>query len=498
MAAKAKKKTRCPFQNECERKCEYEGSELKCDYYKNNAVGDSVIPDQEELRKMYDKLEDDKRLEEELKGINLPEELENTSSTFDVSKVAGELSSGGEIKMIELGRLIPSKDNIFNVENDITPLAEDIKLNGLLSPLTVCSAGEEGFYRIISGHRRYKALCEVYNNSFEVPCFVTVPKSKASEKYMLIQANMASCQITYGDINKARKLAEKCLLELKAEGVEFPGKMRKHVAELLKVSEAKLAKTKFISKNLNSDIQQLSDLDFSFDNKYKVAHWPKEMQQKLYDKKLKGGKYFGEVWDYDNKIKNGEDPFVKQKKEKPKLHPEDMWCLYVSPAKKCDNYENFRTYVGVPISKFGITFSCETACCKYCDFNEICPAACKVAKDTLSVRKDKYPEISFLIYKSRLAIRFLLLQKGFDEQKINDLASLDGYTFVNSFSNLVKDSYSEYFNLRDLLYYLHLLKITPNEFFDIVKNHTDGPRELEKDIKPKWEIYLGESAGEDT
>jgi len=49
--AKKKLNTRCPLQVECERKCTYEGHELDCDYYFNNAVGeDRTIEDQELIR----------------------------------------------------------------------------------------------------------------------------------------------------------------------------------------------------------------------------------------------------------------------------------------------------------------------------------------------------------------------------------------------------------------------------------------------------------------
>ena len=39
--------------------------------------------------------------------------------------------------------------------------------------------------------------------------------------------------------------------------------------------------------------------------------------------------------------------------------------------------------------------------------------------------------------------------------------------------------------------------IEPNEFFEIVKNHTEPPYNPINDIKPKWEIYLGEDGGSD-
>ena len=48
--SKVTKNKRCPLQKECGRKCEHEGAELNCDYYKNNGIGESAIDDQELIR----------------------------------------------------------------------------------------------------------------------------------------------------------------------------------------------------------------------------------------------------------------------------------------------------------------------------------------------------------------------------------------------------------------------------------------------------------------
>ena len=88
---------------------------------------------------------------------------------------------------------------------------------------------------------------------------MVAPKSSEAEAYMLIQANMMSRVLNWNDTEKARKKAEEVLLALKAQGVEFPGKLRKHVANLLKVSEAQLAKVKYVSEHLIKEIQDIDD-----------------------------------------------------------------------------------------------------------------------------------------------------------------------------------------------------------------------------------------------
>ena len=53
------KNKRCPLQEECERKCSYQGHELDCDYYHVNARKDYYIEDQEEIRRKIEKKEEE-------------------------------------------------------------------------------------------------------------------------------------------------------------------------------------------------------------------------------------------------------------------------------------------------------------------------------------------------------------------------------------------------------------------------------------------------------
>ena len=73
-----------------------------------------------------------------------------------------------QVIQIPLSQLIVNEHNFFTVE-DVQELADDIELNGLYSPLTVCAAGE-GKYRIVAGHRRRKAL-ELLGRK-DAPCIV--------------------------------------------------------------------------------------------------------------------------------------------------------------------------------------------------------------------------------------------------------------------------------------------------------------------------------------
>ena len=53
------KNKRCPLQEECEKKCSYQGHELDCTYYHTNARKDYYIEDQEEIRREIDRKADE-------------------------------------------------------------------------------------------------------------------------------------------------------------------------------------------------------------------------------------------------------------------------------------------------------------------------------------------------------------------------------------------------------------------------------------------------------
>ena len=150
MAKKTENK-RCPFQQECERKCEYELHELDCDYYFNNAFGDFIIKDQEEIREARERTDEENRI---------------YSDEFEYHEdVTGEIEHI-PIKLLHRHHQNPRKDL-----GDLTELADSIKAKGVLQNLTVVpfwfettGAGEdrpekqaELGYLVVIGNRRLEA-----------------------------------------------------------------------------------------------------------------------------------------------------------------------------------------------------------------------------------------------------------------------------------------------------------------------------------------------------
>ena len=165
--AKKIKNERCLLQKECGRSCGFCGDELGCDYYKNNAVGDALIPDQEELRA---RLEAERaRLEEE--------------------RLLGELADEGEdgrsrIVYLPVSDLHPHPDNPRRELGDLSELAESIRSKGVMQNLTVVARAEGG-YTIIIGHRRHGAASLA--GLSELPCVIVEMDAREQLGVMLLE-----------------------------------------------------------------------------------------------------------------------------------------------------------------------------------------------------------------------------------------------------------------------------------------------------------------------
>jgi len=181
--AKKIKNGRCPLQKECGRSCSYVNDELGCDYYKNNAVGDSVIPDQEELRA-------------KLEAVRL--QIEDAEAIESLVLSEDEPMGEGEKKIVYLpiGELFPHPDNPRKDLGDLSELSESIRARGVLQNLLVIeghyvadgSAGhrlEEGGYTVIIGHKR-RAAAEIAGLS-HLPCVIEEMSYQEQLETMLIE-----------------------------------------------------------------------------------------------------------------------------------------------------------------------------------------------------------------------------------------------------------------------------------------------------------------------
>lgn len=161
-----------------------------------------------------------------------------------------------EITMVPFERIAQNWRNFYAVDTNEQDLAESIKVSGLLTPLGVVPGANDG-YRLISGHRRWRALRYLRDSEPDgrdrwatVPCVVyATPEDADREELMLIHANAQRVKSGPEIAKEAQKTTE-ILCRMKEAGVELPGRMRDRVAEALQISSTRVARLDAIEHNL--------------------------------------------------------------------------------------------------------------------------------------------------------------------------------------------------------------------------------------------------------
>ena len=192
-------------------------------------------------------------------------------------------SNTEQIVRIELDRIDPDPDNFYSLEG-LDALAGNIELIGLQQPLRVRPSGDR--YIIVSGHRRRAAIQLIRDGGSEqfadgVPCIVEYGEaSDAMRKLRLIYANSATRVMSSAEISRQAEEVQRLLYELKEQGVEFPGRMRDHVAEACKISASKLARLHAIRSNLIPEILAVYDRgEVNEDTAYNLSRFPEYLQK---------------------------------------------------------------------------------------------------------------------------------------------------------------------------------------------------------------------------
>lgn len=216
---------------------------------------------------------------------------------FDLASVLKNVPESGtndgreRIEYIGLDKLRDDPNNFYSLDG-IEELAENIEFAGLQQPVRVRRDAEHiGEYIIVSGHRRTAAMRKIVedgNKAFEtVPCIVEADGgSEALRELRLIYANSDTRRMSSADISKQAERVEALLYQLKEEGVEFPGRMRDHVAEACKVSKSKLSRLKVIRDKLAPDIYAgyYEKGLIKEDPAYELARLPVDVQHSIVDR----------------------------------------------------------------------------------------------------------------------------------------------------------------------------------------------------------------------
>lgn len=186
-----------------------------------------------------------------------------------------------EIEQIPVSHLIEHDGNFFSVE-DVQDLKESIEIHGILQPLILTPAGAA--YRIIAGHRRYKAAQEIGLET--VPAIVLPEMSESMEIMLLIQTNTTARELSYSEKMEAARVLTSHLLQLKSEGVKFTGRLRDKVSEQLEISKTELARMQVIERNLIPEGKALLKAEkMTPSAAYAMARTSPECQKEIIDSK---------------------------------------------------------------------------------------------------------------------------------------------------------------------------------------------------------------------
>lgn len=182
----------------------------------------------------------------------------DTSIAADIKSVA-DSSFKDNIKMIEVEKLKPSLDNFFSL-TEIDILADDIERQGLKHNIVVTEdKNDPGNFFIKSGHRRFKAICQLieqsrYNSKY-VPCFVDGSKSQSENLLDLIMLNATTRVMSDSELYNQYEVLKDTLDKLKEEGKKIKGRFREIAANYLNVSPAQVGKIENIKHNAVDEIK---------------------------------------------------------------------------------------------------------------------------------------------------------------------------------------------------------------------------------------------------
>ncbi|WP_193768858.1 ParB/RepB/Spo0J family partition protein [Metasolibacillus meyeri] len=189
-----------------------------------------------------------------------------------------------KIEHIDIGRLKPSKMNAYTV-NDVTELKASIELQGLQQNLVVRKT-DGGDFEVISGHRRLKAMQELFtegNKQFgKVPCKVSVPLDDLQAELELILANATARELTdYEKTYQSTRLQE-LLTEMRKSGYPIKGRKREIVAEWLGVSSSQIQHMDSINKKLTPALkEEFKAENINITTAYELSRLPEEKQQEV-------------------------------------------------------------------------------------------------------------------------------------------------------------------------------------------------------------------------
>lgn len=257
-------------------------------------------------------------------------------------------------QQIPLSQIETNDRNFYNVE-DVTELAESIELIGLKQPLVVLEV-DDTHYRLIAGHRRYKALTELGRES--ATCVVQRNLTETQEQLALILTNSTARELSYCEKFEQAKRLKELFIKRREEGAELPGRIRDMVAEAMQESASNIARMEAIDKHLVGEWKRaLKKGHINASTAYELSKLDKTAQKKLKEA----------LSDYTA-------PTAKVIKAAGEIVRDYPFAPLVCPElsnRPCTRYKERAAMVE--------RGTCP-GCCNECDHTEGCPALCGVCK----------------------------------------------------------------------------------------------------------------------
>lgn len=328
---------------------------------------------------------------------------------FDLASVLGDVSGSNteteQIVRIDVDQIDPDPGNFYSLDG-LDGLAANIELIGLQQPLRVRPNGER--YTVVSGHRRRAAILLIRDGGSTqfaagVPCIVEYGEaSEAMRKLRLIYANSATRVLTSAELSKQAEEVQMLLYELKEQGVEFPGRMRDHVAEACKISASKLARLHAIRANLAPEIlkKYYDKGTLAESTAYALSKLPLETQQACVSMHIarRSSSQDGLKYLYEQTVERFGDETTRLDRQK---------CPKTKAAPCCPERETImaRRFAD---DRYWHCEGCCAKCSRLADCNRVCTLCQKKAAELKAQRKEQRK-----IEKS--------MQKNEDEMKILEI-----------------------------------------------------------------------------
>ena len=115
-----------------------------------------------------------------------------------------------QLRYVDIDQLDANEANFYAVDvSKLDTLADSIAMDGLQQPLVV-TAGQDGRYTVISGHRRRAAIRKLVEEDGRedlrrVPCLVKAYQSQALAELQLIMANSTARVLTSLDTSQVSR-----------------------------------------------------------------------------------------------------------------------------------------------------------------------------------------------------------------------------------------------------------------------------------------------------